>query len=474
MVDTDLCYLSAAKALALFRERQLSPVEMTQAVLARIDATQDTVNAFAHIAADEAMASAGAAEARYGAKGEAPRALEGICVALKDTASVVGWPTTYGSLTSDIAPRDHTSAENETMQRAGATLLGMTRAPEFGGALFTHSRAGGVTRNPHNEDLAPGGSSGGAAASLAVGAATLAMGSDIGGSIRLPASCCGVVGYKPPRGRNPVAPPFNLDYFCHTGPMARTVADTILMQNAMCGPHPEDVTTLHPKLVLNADPKPLNGLRVAYSMNLGFYEIDPEVARNTHEALHVLRACGAVVTEITLPWDWSVIEAAKTHLSHIFSSWMATASSGQRDRLCAYTTCWIDQGTAATAQDFYAALSMAAQMGQEFAAAMTDFDLFVCPTTALPAVPAEFDHSRDTLRINGKTVEPMLGWGLTVPFNMLSSHPVLSVPSGKAANNCPTGIQIVAKPYQDQMVFDAALAYEAELDGFERLIGRPI
>lgn len=469
MGDEDLCFLSAAEAIALFRERRLSPVEMTRAILARANATQETVNAYAYVAADQALDAARLAEARYMGQGDAPRALEGIPVALKDSGSVTGWPTTYGSLTTDHTPRQSTSPENDTVVRAGATLLGATRTPEFSGAMFTHSRAGGVTRNPYNTDLTPGGSSGGAAAALASGAATLAVGSDIGGSIRVPASCCGVVGYKPPKGRTPVTPPFNLDPYCHTGPLARSVTDTILLQNAMCGPHPGDVTTLHPKLVLNADVKPLTGLRIAYSLDMGFFEIDAEVAQNTQAALDVFRSCGAIVQEIKLHWNASIISAARTHLAHVFSSWMAEEAKGQVERLTPYIRTWIDMGTSATAQDFYGALSIAGQLGQSFTQAMDGFDIFVCPTTALPAVAADFDHSRDTLEINGRAVDPVLGWGLTAPFNMLSSHPVLSVPSGHASNGCPTGIQIVARPFQDQQAFDAALAYEAELGGFPTL-----
>ncbi|MEM8653654.1 MAG: amidase family protein [Pseudomonadota bacterium] len=473
MGDGDLCDLTANRALDLFRRRQLSPVELTHAVLDRAQASQGAINAFAYLAPDQAIETAKAAETRYLGRGEAPRALEGLCVALKDSGSVTGWPTSYGSLTADLTPRRTTSPENDTMLRAGATLIGSTRTPEFSGALFTQSRVGGVTRNPHNLDLTPGGSSGGAAASVAVGAATLAMGSDIGGSIRVPAACCGVVGYKPPKGRNPVTPPFNLDQFCHTGPLARSVTDTLLMQNAISGPHPGDVTTLHPKLTLTAAVKPLTGLRVAYSLNLGFFEIDPDIAKNTRTALSVFETCGATLTEITLPWDGSVIDAAKTHLSHIFSSWMAEMSEGQTDLLCPYTRTWLSMGRSGTAQDFYAALCCAGQMGQSFAAAMADHDIFICPTTALPAVPADFDHARDPLVINDRPVDPILGWALAVPFNMLSSHPVLAVPSGTAGNACPTGIQIVAKPFQDQHVFDAALTYEAELGGFHSILKTP-
>ena len=165
----------------------------------------------------------------------------------------------------------------ERIKRAGAIIHGRSTAPEFSAAGVTHSKLWGVTRNPWNTDFTPGGSSGGAAAQLAAGTTTLANGSDIGGSIRIPASCCGVVGFKPPYGRVPEEPGMNLDFYCHEGPLARTVSDCALFENVLAGPHPKDITTLKPKLRIPAGLKGIEGWKIAYSIDLGYCEVDPEV-----------------------------------------------------------------------------------------------------------------------------------------------------------------------------------------------------
>ncbi len=185
------------------------------------------------------------AEAKY-AKGARTGALEGLPVGIKDESYIKGKPTSSGSLLMKDYVAEHTSPQNARILRAGAIVHARTATPEFSCAGYTWSRLWGVTRNPWNPAFTPGGSSGGAAASLAAGSSALATGSDIGGSIRIPAACSGVVGFKPPYGRNPDDPPFNLDFFCHTGPLARTVTDAILLQNVMSGPLATDISTITP------------------------------------------------------------------------------------------------------------------------------------------------------------------------------------------------------------------------------------
>ena len=170
----------------------------------------------------------------------------------------------------------------------------------FPRAAICHSRLHGVTRNPWNRDFTPGGSSGGAAAALAAGTTTLANGSDIGGSIRIPASACGVVGFKPPYGRNPEEVPFNFDYYSHSGPLARSVEDCRLFQNVLAGPHPRDIVSLRPKLRIPAELGDIKGWRIAASMDLGYVQVDPEVAKNTEAALDAFRELGAVVEPVEL------------------------------------------------------------------------------------------------------------------------------------------------------------------------------
>ena len=457
---SDLWSLTATEALARFRDRSLSPVELTEAIIARAEATEPVINALSYRHFDAALAAARKAEARYMAQGPKPRALEGLCVAVKDSGHIRGQATSAGSMvTSDVARRD-TSPVNQHVLRAGAIVHARSATPEFSCATVTHSRRWGVTRNPWNTELTPGGSSGGAAAALAAGSATLATGSDIAGSIRIPAACCGVVGLKPSRGRNPVDPPFNLDFYCHTGPLARTVSDALLLQNAMCGPHPDDPTLLRPRQRLVPDGRGLEGWRIALSVDLGFYEVDPEVVANTRALAARAADMGATVEEVSLPWDWDVVEAALTHLRQIFGTSIAVEAGERAHLLTPYARAFAEDGLTVTPREFYAALDVAGRVATDLGRLMSRFDLLICPTTAIPAVPARFDHSRDRLKINGNPVEPMLGWVMTVPFNMASTHPVLSLPSGRAANGVPTGAQLVGRSFRDIDVMRAGFALE--------------
>src|SRR6185436_7302683 len=242
-------------------------------------------NAFTYTHFDEALDLARKAEARYMKTDGRVRPLEGLPVAIKDESYIKGKPTSNGSLIMKDYIGEHTSPMNERIMKAGGIVHARTATPEFSCAGYTWSRLWGITRNPWNTKYTPGGSSGGSGASLASGTSAIATGSDIGGSIRIPASNCGLVGYKPPYGRNPDDPPFNLDFYCHTGPLARSVEDAILLQNVMCGPSPLDISTLRPKLRLPLAYKPIRDWKIAFSMDLGFFEVDKEVQKNTRAAL---------------------------------------------------------------------------------------------------------------------------------------------------------------------------------------------
>ena len=465
MTPDDLALMPAHVALTEFRARRLSPVELTTALIDRAEADQGRINPFTFTYFDAALDAAKRAEASYMGKGSPPRALEGLCVAIKDAGHIAGLPTSAGSLTMPDIPQPVTSPINERVLEAGGIAHARSATPEFSCATFTHSRRWGVTRNPWNPEFTPGGSSGGAAAALAAGMTSLATGSDIGGSIRIPASCCHVVGYKPPRGRTPVDVPFNLEFYCHTGPLARTVTDTIILQNVMCGPHPRDVTTLRPKKVIPLTHSPIAGLKIAVSMDLGFYDVDSEVVRNTNAMLDRLRDMGAEVEHITLPWDRSIETATEAHLTHVFGTSIAPALA-QADLMTGYARRFAEEGLASDPQTYLDALYVAGRAGEAFSQAMAGFDAFICPTTATASIAADFDPLTDSITINGQRQSSFLGWVMTAPFNMLSSHPVLAVPSGWAASNLPTGMQIVGRPYDDDMVFRIGLALEHATGGF--------
>ena len=273
----DLHYLTASEALALFRARELSPVELMQATIDRIEAVDGEVNALPVRFFDEALEGARRAEARYAGRGGRPRSLEGLPVAVKDEVEVAGQPCTEGSLILKDNIAEHTAACIQRIIDAGGIIHARSATPEFCCAVITDSRIWGVTRNPWNLAYSPGGSSGGSGAALAAGMATLASGSDIGGSIRIPASFCGVVGFKPPYGRVPQAPPFNLDHYCHDGPMARTVEDCRLLENVMAGPHREDIVSLRPKLTIPPPSSGVEGWKIALNADMGGFEVDDEV-----------------------------------------------------------------------------------------------------------------------------------------------------------------------------------------------------
>ena len=289
----------------------------------------------------------------------------------------------------------------------------------------------------------------------------MATGTDIGGSIRIPASLNGLVGYKPPYGRVPESPPFNLEYYNHSGPLTRTVVDCILMQNIISGPHRLDIASIPEKLQIPTDFKKIGGMRIAYSYDLGYQELDPEIHVNTTTALNILRDLGAVVEEVDLAWTWQTAQSAIDHLSYAtMGGWVQEYYEMDQVQLTAYVRAFAEKIQRVTIKEALAAEVVAGEMWARMSEVFETFDLFVCPTIAHTGVDADLDYSCDTVTINGVSVDPMLGWVMTYPFNMLSRCPALTVPSGKASNNVPTGIQLVGNRYDDLSVFQAAIAYE--------------
>ncbi len=462
---SDLSYIPATEAMARFADKSLSPVDLMEVVIARTEAVEPKINAFTYTHFDEAMDQARASQERW-TRGAPLGCLDGLPVGIKDESCIEGKPTSNGSLIMKDFVADHTSVMNERILAEGAIVHARTATPEFSCAGFTHSRLWGVTRNPWNPDFTPGGSSGGTAASLAAGTSAIATGSDIGGSIRIPASCCGLVGYKPPYGRNPDDPPFNLDFYCHTGPLARTVRDAILLQNVMCGPSPKDISTLYPKLVLPSEYPDIRGWKIAFSMDLGSFTVADDVKRNTLAALQVFRDLGAEVVEVDLGWGDEIQSACMAYLNHLFGGALSELLADHADEMTDYCRGFAETALDSSAQDFVKSLEVAGQAYMSLGPMLEEYDALICPTTAIPAVPADFDMKE--LTIDGVQVRPELGWVLTTPFNMLSRCPVLSVPSGLGDTGVPTGIQIVGPTYRDEVVFQAASAYETATGGWFR------
>jgi amidase len=234
----------------------------------------------------------------------------------------------------------------------------------------------------------------------------------------------------------------------------------------MCGPSPKDIATLRPKLVLPYEYQPIKDWKIAYSPNLGCFEVDPEVEKNTLASLEVFKSLGATIEEVDLGWGPEVLEAGLAYLGHIFGAAMQDELEQHADELTSYARAFAEESLNSTPRDFLGSLDVAYQMYSTLGPILEEYNVLICPTTAIPAVPADFDPTKDELKINGKDVNKMLGWCMTTPFNTMSRCPVLTVPSGQASNGVPTGIQIVGRTYCDEDVFQAALAYETALGGW--------
>jgi aspartyl-tRNA(Asn)/glutamyl-tRNA(Gln) amidotransferase subunit A len=470
---TDLHYLSATDAISLFSARELSPVELMQSVIERAEVVEPKINAFANTMYEEALEKARSAEQRYLGSGAAPRALEGIPIAVKEEAAIAGQPNTLGSLPLRDVVADQTAVFVQRILDAGGIVHARTTTPEFSCAGFTWSRLWGVTRNPWNLQYSPGGSSGGSAASLAVGSSTLATGSDIGGSIRIPASFCGIAGFKPPYGRVPEGEIFNLDHYCHEGPLARTVRDLALFENVIAGPHPSDVASLRPKLELPTEyGVSLEGMKVAYSADLGGYRVDGDVARNASAAADVLRRQGAAVDEVKLPWELATINrAARIHFGLIFGASIGDIYEKHRDELTSYARRFFEESQQVRKEELVAGLELEARIYAPLGELLESYDALLCPTFGVPALPADYDE--EPIEVNGELVSDSWDLMMTIPFNIASRCPVMSIPSGYASSGVPTGVSIVGRTYDDLTVFRIAAAFESAQPWLDRPERRP-
>jgi Asp-tRNA(Asn)/Glu-tRNA(Gln) amidotransferase A subunit family amidase len=461
----ELPYLSACEALDLFGSRGLSPVELLDAVLGQANELEPQVHAFTELMLEEAYTAARLSESRY-ARGGSPRPLEGLPLALKEEQPIAGRRLEEGSL---LARGEIAHATHPVVSRvldAGAVVHARTTTPEFSCAPFTHSELWGITRNPWNTEFSPGGSSGGSAASLAAGTTTLATGSDIGGSIRLPASFCGVVGFKPPFGRVSGMPPFNQDTYCADGPMGRTVADVALLQNVIAGPHPNDQASLRPAhrlpVTFDAAVRDLAGFRVGLCVALGDYVVDPEVEANTRAAADLLRGASATVVEVSLPWTVErITRAAMIHFGGIFGAVLGEVGEEQFGLLMPYTQSFVRRtAEAMRSSSLVAGLALETELYVPLGALLDDVDVLLCPTFAGQGLVAGDDYVAASVPVGDQLI-PWEHAMMTLPFNVVGRCPVLSVPSGRASNGVPTGVQIVGRSYDDTTVFRVGAGLEA-------------
>ena len=459
--DLDLCYLTATEAIKKFKSRDLSPVELCNALMQRNEEIGEKLNATTYTCFDRALKEARKAEAKYkNTKSRRLRPLEGICVGIKDFHSVKGELTTYGSKAfADFKP-DQTAPTVERLFKAGAILASRTTTPEFAHSGVTKSPLWGITRNPWNTKYTPGGSSGGAGASIAAGLMTIADGTDGGGSCRIPASLSGCVGYKPPFGRNPMDREHPLENLLHYGPMVRSVGDAALMQNVMSGQHVADICSLREEQILPEAFESIQGMKIAFSMDLGFMEIAHDVQKNTKEAVSALKRLGAKVEEVDVGWNWGALDTWMTRWEGAFGGLIGDLLPRWRYDMTPFCLKIAENGLQHSAARFYNTNAGRFAQWQTLGPILEKYDALVCPTLGVSCLPVEHDDGGTDLTINGKPASNYVGWSTTWAFNNMAWCPVMSVPSGFGAGGMPTGLQIVGRTFDDPTVFRIASAFE--------------
>ncbi len=453
---------------AAVRERRISARELLELHLARIAERNGEVNAVVSLDPERARAGAAAADAHL-ARGGRPGPLHGLPFAVKDTHAVAGWRTTYGStvMVDHVPQADELLVER--IRQAGVVLIGKTNVPEFAAGSHTFNRVFGTTRNPHHPGRSAGGSSGGAAAALAAGMVPLADGSDMGGSLRNPASFCGVVGLRPSLGRVPEWPLYNQwETTSVGGPMARDVRDLALLLSVLAGPDPRTPMALREPGHLFAAPldaaasTALRGLRVALSVDLGgAFEVDHEVARVVEQSAGVWSAGGARVVAA----HPDLREADDTFRT--LRAWHLQAKLGRvlaehPGELKQSLADNIRAGEHLTGTDVARAYTQRTALGERMRRFFVDHDVLVMPVSQVPPFPAEVEFPTE---INGTPMPTYLDWMRSAYFITVTGCPAISIPAGRTSDGLPVGIQVVAPHGQDRRLLEIAAAFEDRVRG---------
>ena len=469
MPERDLCFTPATELARLYRVRKVSPLEVMQAVLARIDAVNPRINAYVTVARESALAAARRATAALRRRAALPP-LFGIPVSIKDLTATKGIRTTSGSKIFEHHVPSEDALEVERLKAAGAIVVGKTNTPEFGAGGNTFNAVFGATRNPWNPALTSGGSSGGAAAALATGMGPLAQGSDLGGSLRMPAAFCGVVGFRTTPGLIPVYPKdLAWDTLSVTGPMGRTIGDVALMLSAMAGPDDRAPLSydVDPRAFRAAVRRPsIAGWRVAWTPDLGgLVPVDAEVARVASSATEVFRSLRARVRTASP----SFVEVGEIVLATRGLSMVALHA----DRLAEWREVmqrglvWnIEQGLGLTPRDIARGEKLRTALWHRVRRFMEAFDLLVLPTVPLQPFPVEQPYPTE---LDGKPVGHYIEWAFLTYAITLTGLPAISVPAGFTRDGLPVGIQIVGHRRQEAAVLRAAAAFEAAMPWAHRI-----
>jgi len=453
----ELAFLSAVELLEGFRQKAFSPVEVTRACLGQIDRDAPSLNAFVHVDADAALASARASEARWH-RGAPAGALDGVPVTIKDLILTRGVPTRRGSKTIDPnGPWDLDAPVTARLREAHSVILGKTSTPEMGWKAVTDSPLTGVARNPWNPAMTPGGSSGGAGIAAATGMGALHVGTDGGGSIRIPASFCGIFGLKPSFGRVPAWPLSPTGTVAHLGPMTRTVADAALMLNTISRPDTRDWHSLpyDPRDYLAGLDDGIAGARIAWSPALGRFDVEADVADVVARAVRVFTELGAAVEQVdpALP---DVHAIFRTHWWIGCYNAVRALPAEKRALLDPRLASVVDEGSRITVDEYLNAIAARGSLGAAMREFHTRYDFLITPTVAV----SPFTAGHLAPESMGDVGSDWTRWAsFSYPFN-LTQQPAATVPCGVTPSGLPVGLQIVGAMHDDRGVLRAARAFE--------------
>ena len=453
-MSDDAALLSASDLIQRFGRKDISPVESARAALARIEAGNASLNAFVVVDAEGALAAARQSEARWTA-GEPRGLIDGVPVTVKDLMATRDWPTCRGSKAAPL-PAGVDAPAVARLKEHGAVILGKTTTPEFGWKGVTDSPLTGITRNPWDPETTPGGSSGGGAVAAACGMGALHIGSDGGGSIRIPAGFTGVFGLKPSFGRVPAHPPSAMGTLSHVGPLTRSVEDAALMLTVMAEPDARDWTALpyearDYRIGLEGG---VGGLRIAYSPNLGNGAVDPEVAARVDDAVRAFEGLGARVEQVEL--DMSDAKGVfRVHWYAGAARIVAGIAEDERKLLDQGLREVAEEGRGYDALTYLDAMSGRTAIGQRMNRLHEDYDLLLTPSLPIPAFAAGEELSDPGVQERWPDWTPF-----SYPFN-LTQQPAASMPCGFNGAGLPVGVQVVGPMHADALVLRACRAYES-------------
>ncbi|MEU2563786.1 amidase [Streptomyces longispororuber] len=461
MSDDDLCFLGAGELARMVRERVVSVREVVGAFLGRVERVNPVVNALVTVDGEGVMGAAARADEQV-VRGGDVGVLHGVPVGFKDTHLTRGMRTTRGSRVFAEWVPDEDELVVARVQGAGALRLGKTNVPEFGAGSHTFNAVFGATRNPYDTGRSAGGSSGGAAAALAAGLLPLADGSDMGGSLRNPASFCNVVGLRPTPGRVPSYPAVNAwDTLTVPGPMARSVGDVALLLSAMAGPDPRCPLSLEtpPAASFRAPlERDTRGLRVAWAPDLGGrVPVDPDVREVLARQAAVFEALGWRVEEACPDLD-GADAVFRVQRAHSFALALGAVLDDHRE-LLKPTVVWnIEEGRNLTAADLAAATAEHTRMLHAAVAFFERYDVLVAPVSQVAPFAVEREYP-DV--VDGRAQETYIDWMRSAFFVSLLGGPALAVPAGFTEAGLPVGVQIVGPPRAERAVLEAGAAFEA-------------